>query len=290
MRRREFVQAGVAALAVAGCGGGSDSSGLDDGVLRVNSKEVLVSDARGTLYRITPSAHTVSRLGAADVAVWTVGARGTGPEQFYHPIALAVDDGGRVYVVDRGNARVQVLDGLSGKFLGQFGVFGRGNGQLRSPRHVAVAQDRIYVSDQLNHRIAVFDAKGVPVRTIGRFGTGPAELNFPRGVCVDAAGNVYVADAGSRRVKAYTSNGTFSGAVDQSGDLKSPHGLAFDEAAGRIWVADGIANRVVALTLAGAVQQTFVTRLGDGRAAAPLGISLGSGRRLVYGAPNGPAV
>jgi len=42
--------------------------------------------------------------------VKSVGTRGNGPLQFNTPHSIAVDAKGLVYVADRGNARVQVLD------------------------------------------------------------------------------------------------------------------------------------------------------------------------------------
>jgi hypothetical protein len=44
------------------------------------------------------------------------GEPGRGPGQFDTPHSIAVDDGGSVYVADRGNRRIQVFDG-EGKFL-----------------------------------------------------------------------------------------------------------------------------------------------------------------------------
>ena len=44
------------------------------------------------------------------------GARGVGPGQFDLPHGIAVDADGRVYVADRGNARIQIFD-AGGRFL-----------------------------------------------------------------------------------------------------------------------------------------------------------------------------
>ena len=47
------------------------------------------------------------------------GSRGTGPGEFGLPHGIAVDEDGRVYVVDRDNRRVQVFDG-DGMFLDEW--------------------------------------------------------------------------------------------------------------------------------------------------------------------------
>jgi peptidylamidoglycolate lyase len=47
------------------------------------------------------------------------GAKGTGPGEFDLPHGVTLDAAGRVYVADRGNARVQVFDG-GGKYLSEW--------------------------------------------------------------------------------------------------------------------------------------------------------------------------
>ncbi len=86
-----------------------------------------------------------------------------------------------------------------------------------------------------------------------------APLGFfgPRGVAVDAAGNVYIADTGNKRIVVTDSNGTFlyqfGGAGSAPGQFNEPTSLAFD-AAGNLYVADTWNGRV----------QVF-TRTADGR-------------------------
>lgn len=286
MNRREFLEVSAATLLVAGCGGSHDDPVLPE-TLRVSRTDTIVADASGTLFRARPAVRTISRLDASGAAVWTTGSYGKGPAQFDYPAELVVDRLGRVLVVDRGNARVQILDAASGGYLGQFGSLGTGLGQFRHPRRIAVGNDRIYVVDQLNDRIGVFALDGKPLFAIGRAGTGPAELNVPSGVAVDADGRVYVTDGPRRGIKRFGASGAFEARVD-GGHVVDPHGLAFDPA-GNLWVADGYAGRVVALTPQGTLAQTIAARLADGRSAAPHDIALGGRDIYVRAAVNGPA-
>jgi DNA-binding beta-propeller fold protein YncE len=282
VKRREFLESSLAAVVLAGCGGGTPEVGPE--TLRVSRTDVYAEDLNGVLYRATPSANVVSRIGAGGAPVWTIGSHGSGPLQFDFPAAIAADNRGRVLVVDRGNARVQILDGDSGRYLGAFGSVGTGPGQFRLARHIATAGDRIYVVDQLNHRVNVFDINGQPILAIGSSGTGAAGLNMPRGVAVDRNGAVYVSDSTSPAIKRFAANGTFEARVD-GGNVAHPHALAFDRD-GNLWVADGAAGRVVVLGN-GAVKQRLATKLPDGRAAAPHDIAL-SGRDIyVRAVPNG---
>lgn len=82
---------------------------------------------------------------------------GTGPSEFKGASELAVDNrNGDIYVVDTGNNRVQRFD-ANGKFRGEFGSAGRGNGQFDRPYGIAIDKDGyVYVSDTGNKRIQKF--------------------------------------------------------------------------------------------------------------------------------------
>ncbi len=52
---------------------------------------------------------------------------------------------------------------------------------LYQPSAFTTDGDAYYVADTYNHRIAVFDLQGNYVRSIGRQGEGPGELQYPGG-------------------------------------------------------------------------------------------------------------
>jgi DNA-binding beta-propeller fold protein YncE len=87
--------------------------------------------------------------------VWGLpdGRPGSGGGQFDRPTGVAVDSGGKVYVADTNNHRVQKFTS-TGAFLSQLGAFGGGGGQFNQPTGVAVNSDGdIYVLDRGNNRI-----------------------------------------------------------------------------------------------------------------------------------------
>src|SRR5437773_1423399 len=140
--------------------------------------------------------------------------------------------------------------------------------RLLAPAGVALdPAGNLYIADTADHRIR----KVTPGGTIstyagsGNFGFsgdgGPAtaaELNFPLGVALDPAGNLYIADHANSRIRKVTSGGTIStyagsGSRGLSGDggpataaqLYSPHGVALDTA-GNLYIADS--NRIRKVT------------------------------------------
>ena len=191
------------------------------------------------------------KVEAQAVAVW--GTEGSGPGQFLEPRGIAVAPDGTVYVVDSGNHCLQKFS-ADGTPLERWGEHGNAIGQFEQPWGVAVGPDgSVYVADTWNHRIQKFDADGDFLLMWGEFGqttvaTGAESLFWgPRGIAVDAAGQVYVSDTGNKRIQVFDADGRFLGQFGGLGILEGkmdePVGVALD-GEGRIYVADTWNQRV----------------------------------------------
>jgi flagellin-like protein len=143
------------------------------------------------------------------------GSNGFGAGQFWLPVGVSTD-GTNIYVADLVPTRVQVFD-LDGNFLNQFptaanpvGIKVDGNsifvsefgnivevfdldGNLQfsfgtggNPWDVDTdASGNIYVLENANHRVQIFDPAGNPISTIGSGpGSGDGQFQFPFGLAV----------------------------------------------------------------------------------------------------------
>jgi sugar lactone lactonase YvrE len=212
----------------------------------------------------------------------------------YLPSGVALDAAGDLYIADRCNHRIRkVTAGGTITTAAGNGVQGySGDGgpataaSLDYPWGVAVdSGGNLYIADTDNNRLRKV-APGGTITTVAGNGVakysgdgGPAtaaSLNYPRGVAVDAAGNLYIADSNNRRIRKVPPGGTISTAAGNgvggySGDggpataasLDWPYGVAVDSA-GNLYIADFSNHRIRKVTPAG----TITTAAGNGQSGS----------------------
>jgi len=231
------------------------------------------------------------------------------------PYDIAVDSAGNLYISDPDNQRIRkVANGVITTVAGN-GMFGFGgdNGPataawLYDPGGVAVdSAGNLYIADSRNYRVRkVSNGVITTVAGIGTYhgvpgfrgDTGPAtsaELYTPGAVAVDAAGNLYIADPGTQRIRkvangvittvAGNGTSTFSGdnGPATSAQLEFLSGVALDSA-GALYFADAQYNDRVRKVVNGVI----TTVAGNG----VLGLSGDNGPAInaQLGQPEGVAV
>ena len=210
-----------------------------------------------------------------------------GPGQtarFYSPADLALAQDGSVLVVDYGNRRVRRIDpeGVVSTFAGSGIKWSAANGPkaqagFTSPDGIAVdAAGNVYVSEGSSGRIRKIGVDGIVSTLVGSAGSGyldgpvaKAKFHNPRGLGVDVAGGLYVADSDYGRIRLIDAKGMVS-TVAGDGDKEFKVGPAasssllpvYDVAVasgGELWVAGHGSNRVLRIA-GGKVTVAF----GDG--------------------------
>ncbi|HEY4411101.1 MAG TPA: hypothetical protein VGO87_14575 [Acidimicrobiia bacterium] len=135
------------------------------------------------------------------------------------PKGILYDADGNLYIADTSNDRIRKVDtaGIITTVVGTGVQGGDGDGgpaldaQLSEPRTMAWGpHGELYITEPKIHRIRKVDADGTISRLAGTSVPGfsgdggpaaDAQLDFPRGITVDADGNAYIADSGNHRIR-----------------------------------------------------------------------------------------
>jgi tripartite motif-containing protein 71 len=171
-----------------------------------------------------------------------------GPEDApFKPGRMCLDAQGRLYVVDRVEARIIVYD-PEGSFQFQFGGKGEGQGKFRLISGIAVdSVGRIYVADSRQQPVQIFDRDGNFLRAFGRHGSSVEEFSFPGGIHIDQNDRIWIVDTFRHQVKVFSSDGSFLFHLGEfgteAGQLFFPIDIALDQY-GKIYVLEKGANRL----------------------------------------------
>ena len=133
------------------------------------------------------------------------GSVGMDAGQFDEPVGIAVNSQGQVVVADTWNRRVQVFSpdasGTAYYPALSWDISGWFSQSLDNKPFVAVDQnDNVYVTDPEGIRVLVFDAQGTFQYGWGDYNLDAEGFSLPMGVAIDAAGGVWVSDAGASRL------------------------------------------------------------------------------------------
>ena len=269
---------------VAGTGtNGYTGDGVSATTSGLNNPGKAVVDATGNVYIADKANHLIRKVNTAGIistiagTVGSMGFSGDGAAAtaaiLYSPLSVALDaSGSNLYIADFGNNRIRKVNlssGIISTVAGSSVGFGGDGGaataaNLTQPTDVAVdATGNIYICDYGNHHIRKVNTSGIISSIAGTSGgfsgdggaATAAKIYAPNGVCVDASGNVYIADLGNQRIRKVDAAGiitTYAGSTAGfSGDggaataaqLNDPSFVTTD-LAGNVFISDMGNNRV----------------------------------------------
>jgi DNA-binding beta-propeller fold protein YncE len=168
------------------------------------------------------------------------------------PHGLHVDRDGNVWVTDglgkdgKGHQVIKFSpDGKVLMALGKAGVTGNGPDEFNAPSTVLVAPNGdIFVADghggNTNARIVKFAKDGTFIKTWGKKGSSPGEIDIPHALAMDSRGRLFVADRQNNRIQIFDQDGNY---LDQWFQFSRPSGLFIDKN-DKIYVADSESESV----------------------------------------------
>ncbi|MGQ0644975.1 MAG: fibronectin type III domain-containing protein, partial [Elusimicrobiota bacterium] len=176
---------------------------------------------RNQVVKLDPAGRVIFRLGKRDAEGNVV--PGSGPGEFHDPTGVAVDTAGNVYVADRKNGRIQKFTS-GGAYVREFDVTNcrplpdeahedhtddhdaeRCDRSFHArPWGVAVdASGNMFITDDRHFRLIKLSAAGEVLDVVGQAGRDPGRFILPKGLHVNARGEVFVTDTGNRRVQRF---------------------------------------------------------------------------------------
>jgi len=241
--------------------------------------------------------------------------------------AVAVDASGNLYIADSYFSCVRKVDtnGIITTVAGNTTPGYSGDGgpatqaQLYRPHGMAVdASGNLFIADSGNHCVRQVDTNGI-ITTVAGTGTAGfigdggfanyAWLNAPRGVAVDASGNLFIADTGNSCIRQVDTTGIITtvagtgsllpgdGGPATEAQLQKPWGVAVD-ASGNLFIGELNAYRVRKVYPSGIITTAAgngtMGDTGDGNPAtqarlyAPMGVAVSpSGDLYIADSNNG---
>lgn len=188
------------------------------------------------------------------------------------PFDVEAGPDGSVWVANEAYTRIDHFT-HDGDWIKSIGVAGSpgmayprgcGGGSQHWPTNIAVhpTNGRLYVSDGFCRDISVFNAS--TGQFLFTFGLSPAAFGVPkltpRGIDVDADGNIALAEHQSNRVAKLTPDGDLLWVSAPHAGMLDPRGLAVDPTTGDLFVVSAFWNEVFRFTSTG----TFVSRWAMG--------------------------
>jgi uncharacterized protein (TIGR03663 family) len=155
-------------------------------------------DANGDVWVADGGTNRVLKYSPEGELLAVHGSRGGGPGQFVEPTSIEVAAAGDLLVSDSGNRRVQRFD-AGFAFLAEYAVPGwLYVDSIVKPYVVALPDGGLIASDPTQNVLIRFDAAGAAIAALD---AESGSLALPRGIALDAAGNLWVAEATTHQVR-----------------------------------------------------------------------------------------
>jgi sugar lactone lactonase YvrE len=204
---------------IAGNGTSGFSNGTPATSFELSYPSGIAVDGSGNIYVADYDNSLIRKISGTTISTFAGGGGSLGDggaatnAELEYATGVAADGSGNVYIADRDNQRIRMVNTSgtittiagccsgSGSYSGDGAAATAAN--LNNPVGVAVYAGNVYISDNGNYRVRKFTVGGnistfAGNGTQGTIGDGGAansagcELNSPFGVAVDASGNVFI--------------------------------------------------------------------------------------------------
>ena len=228
------------------------------GVATDNNGNVYIADNGNSRIRMVSSSGIITTIAGTGVDGYSGDNGQATLAQLYNPRGVTVDTSGKIYILDRFNKRIRLIN--NGIITTIAGTGSDGYGGDTGPASLAVlnypqgiatdTKGNLYIADTENYRVRLVTSTGI-ITTIAGTGTSgnsadnipatSAQLSHPYAVVPLSSGSYYIVDAGNCKIRLVSIDGTITtyagtGSCGYSGDngpatsgqLSNPFAMAMD--------------------------------------------------------------
>lgn len=229
----------------------------------------LAFNPAGELLAVDHNNYRIQAFDKAGNFIRTFGSQGSQAGQFLSPQGIIVNSQGLIYVSDNKRNDVQVFS-PTGEYLYHFGNQGSKAQTLTEPESMAIQNNYIFVADEGNQRIQVYDLWGMHVKQLPHNGLLITEQqraslddaifethidklydrsfdNDVEGIVFDSQGRLYFIDEDTNRIGVFK-NDIIQGYFSSTTPFSSADGIAYSKDLQQIYVCDQGGNRVLAFS------------------------------------------
>ena len=187
--------------------------------IAIHQEHVYLTDTKANSilhFKVAPEIEIVGKQGG----------RGSGFGDFDEPRQLAVSINGEVFVADRNNHRIQILD--SDLFYQRH----ISHHSLKRPCDVQLTPNEVYTLSDINSPcIHLFTKAGEIIRSLITSGYDLGmQVNHPSFFCLDSDGNLFISDRIADQIKIFSKDGALLQTIGERGHevgmFKYPCGIA----------------------------------------------------------------
>jgi sugar lactone lactonase YvrE len=300
-----------------GDGGPATKAGLQEpfGLTQDKAGNTYVSDFSANRVRKIAANGTISTFAGTGVSGFSGDGGPATSAEISYPNGMVADSAGDVLIADGGNARIRKVDttGVITTIAGT-GVFGdTGDGGPATQAEIGQAfgmtldkAGNLYFTDVTNCVVRKIDTAGIITTVAGDYPAGcgyngdgisatTAMLNLPRGVVLDPAGNIYIADTMNHRVRVVNTAGiintfagdgiqgfTGDGGLATAAEIGNPRGLGYKQ--GTIYIIPAGSSRIRSVVISTNIINTYVGSIFgyDGDNNPLLSTELSGGTAMVF--------
>ncbi len=214
------------------------------------------------------------------IIVKTIDGQYTPSGPIQEAMAIDLDNGGSLYILDRGLNRLLKFTG-NGLFLKEIGGFGDGPEQFDDPRDVdAHLTLNVYVADYNNNRIVRFDSNLNFLNEFRPLFDSPSYFEFPLSIAVNSQYDIFLLEDINKSVLKFNRFNqllvTFGKSSENLGQLLGPYQLTNGDQ-NEIYISDPLKRSILVFDYLG----NFLREISHPDFVEPKGISVSQRKELV---------